>query len=299
MAKIQRIFITGNPRKTELKQILKRFFDWITPVMKLHVEIDEILSDYVKADENYKLVKLEDIDEKTDLVLTFGGDGTILYTANVILEKEIPILGINLGGLGFLADVNIDQLSYAIEHVLHDDYQIELRNVLEISNSVNNLTRYAINDIIFDKAGYQRVIEIQVSTDNKYINNYIADGLILSTPTGSTGYNLSSNGPIIVPGTDVNIINPICPHSLTARPLIISANDEIRVKVNTESDSFRSNADGQIYGDFQSGTMFVIKKSKYPLKLVKLRAYDIFSILRNKLKWGEDFRNKNRWSFQS
>ena len=299
MEKIQRIFVTGNPRKKELKQILNRFFDWVDPNLKLTLEVDVVLSDYLEEKKSLKKIPIDKIHHETDLILTFGGDGTILYTANEILRKEIPILGINLGGLGFLADVNIDQLSYAIEHVLHDDYQIEIRNVLEITNSENNDMRYAINDIVFDKAGYQRVIEIQVSTENAYINNYIADGLIISTPTGSTGYNISSNGPIVVPGTDVNIINPICPHSLTARPLIVSANDMIKVKVNTESVSFRSNVDGQIYGDFPSGTSFTIKNSQHQLKLVKLKAYDIFSLLRNKLKWGEDFRNKNRWSFQS
>lgn len=293
------IFIAGNPRKTDINKHLNRVIDWAT-LNQIGLSVDASLKKPLSASHpNLKFVKLKEISPKTDLVLTFGGDGTILYTANQIVDKQIPILGLNLGGLGFLADINVDELINAMEYILHDEYVIEHRNILEVYAEVSKQKRYAINDVVFDKAGFQRVIEIQVYLDNSFINGYIADGLIISTPTGSTGYNLSSGGPIVLPGTGVNIINPICPHSLTARPLVIPANKEITVHVNTEFSHFICHTDGQEFGSFKSGSSFKIRNSPYQLKLVKLPERDFFKTIRDKLRWGHDFRNKKRWSYGS
>ncbi|MCB0277875.1 MAG: NAD(+)/NADH kinase [Calditrichaeota bacterium] len=295
----KQIFIAGNPRKTDISKHLKRVIEW-AGMNQIGLSVDASLKEPLKSnypDLNY--INLKSISSETDMVLTFGGDGTILYTANQIVEKEIPILGLNLGGLGFLADINVDELINAMEFILHNEYNIEYRNILQIHAEASGETRYAINDVVFDKAGFQRVIEIQVYLDNTFINGYIADGLIISTPTGSTGYNLSSGGPIVLPGTGVNIINPICPHSLTARPLVVPANKEITVHVNTEFDHFICHTDGQEFGTFKTGSSFKIRTAPYQLKLIKLPERDFFKTIRDKLRWGHDFRNKKRWSYGS
>ena len=174
---------------------------------------------------------------------------------------------------------------------------MEHRAVLNVE--VGGVSRPAFNDIIFDKAGFQRVVELNVYIDDLFIHGYIADGLIISTPTGSTAYNLSAGGPIIVPNTNVKVITPICPHSLTARPIVVPMESVLKIIVNTEADSFVCNADGQELGHFKSGTEFTITKSEQTLDLIKIKGNDIYSILRNKLRWGEDFRNKNRWNFNA
>ncbi len=287
-------FITGNYHKDELYQHLPRLLKWLTQ-KELSFFVDDRFISHLE-EKNVPTLRLADIKTaKIDLILTFGGDGTILYTAQHIAEREIPLLGFNLGGLGFLADSGMDQMTKVIEHVLHNAYELDERHVLQISDGKN--ISYAFNDLVFDKAGYHRVIELKVSLNQKFVNAYIADGLIVSTPTGSTGYNLSAGGPIVVPETNVNILTPICPHSLTMRPLVLPADGVLTVKVGTESDQFVCNADGQELGRFASGQSFTIQKAPFKLRLVKIEGQDIFSILRGKLRWGMDFRNKNRWSY--
>lgn len=286
--------ITGNRNKAIVTDDLYRFLKWMEN-REISFLVDEELSEHFSEFENIEIVPFLDGLKRSDIILAYGGDGTILYTAERRGKFSTPILGINLGGLGFLADINVDQVTQAIEYVLHDEYNIENRAVLNVE--VGRISRPAFNDIIFDKAGFQRVIELNVYIDDLFIHGYIADGLIISSPTGSTAYNLSAGGPIVVPNTNVKVITPICPHSLTARPIVVPMESKLKIVVNTEAESFVCNADGQELGHFKSGTEFTITKSTQTLDLIKIKGNDIYSILRNKLRWGEDFRNKNRWNF--
>lgn len=294
--KFKSVFITGNYRKKEISNHLSRL---VTLLQKKEIsvfvnsELNHCLHD--NSFNNFKTFE-EILEEEIDIIFAFGGDGTILYTAAQVKEHEIPILGFNLGGLGFLADLNVEEITKAIEYISHNEFNIDERSVLKLD--IAGKTTYAFNDIVLDKAGYKRVIEINVDINDHYLNSYVADGLIISTPTGSTGYNLSSGGPIVVPGTNVTILSPICPHSLSARPLVVSSDHILKVKVNTEADHFVCNVDGQIVGEYSSGQEMTITKASFQLKLIKIEGHDIFSILRNKLRWGIDFRDKDRWSFK-
>ena len=293
----KRFLITGNKNKPVVSGHLKHFLKWCK-LREIQLCVDEELQEFFTDVTDTKFLSFSDAIKQTDIVLSFGGDGTILYTAKRLKEHNLPILGINFGGLGFLADINVEEITQAMEYVLHDEYEVEERSVLEIETQTTEKI-VAFNDIIFDKAGFQRVVELNVYIDDLFIHGYIADGLIISTPTGSTAYNLSAGGPIVVPKTNVKVITPICPHSLSARPIIVPMESRLKIRVNTEAKSFVCNADGQEYGHFPSGTEFLISESSQKMNLIKIKGNDIYTILRNKLRWGEDFRDKNRWSFNA
>jgi NAD+ kinase len=229
--------------------------------------------------------------------LTLGGDGTILRAVQAITDKQIPILGVNLGGLGFLADTSPEKMINNLEAYLSENYFIENRIVLKCKIENDDQTYYALNDFVIDKSGFSRVIEIITHVDENLLNSYVADGLIISTPTGSTGYSLSAGGPILVPKTNVFIINPICPHSLTNRPVVINDNSQITLQVYTEYKEMNIYRDGQFVNNYPSGILINISKASFAIKLIKMKEMSFFETLRNKLHWGEDFRDKKRWSY--
>lgn len=208
------------------------------------------------------------------------------------------VLGVNLGGLGFLANTPPEKLLHHVENYLSGNYVVDERTMLccKIAGTSNKFV--ALNDIVIDKAGFSRVIQIDTKIDGELLNSYIADGLIISTPTGSTGYSLSAGGPIVPPHTNVFVLNPICPHSLTNRPIVIDDNSEITVQVWTESESFNLMRDGEKKGNFPSGEKFLIKKSPTRARFIQTKSQNFFKILSKKLSWGGDFRNKKRWTYQ-
>lgn len=248
---------------------------------------------------NYDTENEEAIPKNCDLILAFGGDGTILHTVRLVGPVGTPILGINVGGLGFLTEIPLEQFGPIFEEILKGKYRIEERLILQGEIKGDSKPLYALNDLVIDKGNSSRVIQIQIEINSKYLNAYIADGLILSTPTGSTGYSLSSGGPIVVPSTSVLCINPICPHSLTNRPVIIPDDSRIKATVFTEYKELMVVADGRDIRFCKSGTEIAIGKAPFRARLIKHKHSDFFALLRSKLHWGEDFRNKSRWSYQS
>jgi len=291
--------IIVNPRKEQVNLPLSQLNQWINETQPT---ANFILCDYNSphVDSSYKYIKPvseSEIIERADVLLTLGGDGTILRTVQAIGSRSIPILGVNLGGLGFLADTPPDAFIEHIQSFIDGQYFIEERAMLQCK--VNDGDNYvAFNDMVIDKAGFSRVIEIVTRIDGHLLNSYIADALILSTPSGSTGYSLSAGGPIVIPQTDVFIINPICPHSLTNRPVVVPNKSIITLKVATEHKEVNLFRDGQLVASLPSGTKFEFSKAPYGMKLVKMKEREFFEILRSKLHWGEDFRDKNRWSYE-
>ena len=277
------IGIIINPRKEEVQEYLKKIDNWLASKSEQQIQVEE-------CDEK-RLLK------ESKLILTLGGDGTILRAVQAVTDKMIPILGVNLGGLGFLADTPPDKMVHNLEAFLSGNYFIEERIVLKCQIENNKQIFYAFNDLVIDKSGFSRVIEIITSVDEKLLNSYVADGLIISTPTGSTGYSLSAGGPIVVPQTNVFIVNPICPHSLTNRPVVISDDSHITLQVFTEYKEINLYKDGQFVNNYPSGIIFNISKAEFVIKLIKMKEMTFFETLRNKLHWGEDFRDKKRWSF--
>jgi NAD+ kinase len=242
------------------------------------------------------LMAAEEIPANCDIILTFGGDGTVLRTAQLVKNHQKPILAVNVGGLGFLTEIQLDDFESAFRLILQENYRIEERVMLEAKIEGDERPLHALNEITIEKGRSPRVIEIKVDIDGRYFNDYVADGLIISTPTGSTGYSLSTGGPIVVPTSDCLILNPICPHSLTNRPVIIPTQSQMKAKIYTDYPEIIVAGDSQDIREFPSKTVLNIQMAPFHTRLIKYKDSDYFSLLRSKLAWGEDFRNKLRWS---
>ncbi len=295
------IGIFVNPRKKQVKLPLEQLNAWIK---KNRPDASFILRDYDSpyTEKSYSHITYrseQEILEAAQIIVTLGGDGTILRTVKAIGSRGIPVLGVNLGGLGFLADTPPEGFLEHIKAIIDGDYLIEERSLLNcrVNNGEESFT--AFNDFVIDKAGFSRVIEINTIIDGHLLNSYIADALILSTPSGSTGYSLSAGGPIVIPQTNVFIINPICPHSLTNRPVVIPDTSLVKIRVATEHKEVSLICDGFTAASLPSGTELELKKAEYSVKLVKMKEREFFETMRSKLRWGEDFRNKNRWSYHN
>ena len=232
--------------------------------------------------------------KNSDIIISIGGDGTMLATAFKAQFHNTPVLGVNLGKLGFLVEANVNQMDIFIDEMKTGNYEIEERMIIESQCCGHILEKlYAINDFVIDKAGWPKMIDINIAVDSEYLTTFAADGLIISTPTGSTGYSLSVGGPIVSPKTDVIILSPISPHSLTVRPIVFPGNEEITIKANSLYKEIQVNCDGQRVFSFAPPLELKIKKSPRPLKLVHTSFSSYFETLRTKLLWGIDLRNNN------
>ncbi|HMN23889.1 MAG TPA: NAD(+)/NADH kinase [Ignavibacteriaceae bacterium] len=262
-------------------------------------KLDYILTKSLSED-NGK-IKIENFDdfvtddkevyEKADLIISIGGDGTMLATAFNAQFYDKPVLGVNLGKLGFLVEANIDQMDNIIKELKEGRYSIEERMVisgLAVGHEKEKL--YAINDIVIDKGGWPKMIELTIWVGGEYVTTFSADGLIVATPTGSTGYSISVGGPIVSPKTDVITLSPISPHSLTIRPLVLPSSQEILIKADSPYKEIQVSCDRQRVFDFPPPTEIRICKSDRPLKLVHTSLTTYFETLRNKLLWGIDLR---------
>ncbi len=226
-----------------------------------------------------------------DLAISVGGDGTFLSTAALVNNKNIPIMGINTGRLGFLADVSPDRISEAVDAIFDKAYSLEQRSVIEaVSNDRPfNCYPYALNEVALLKHDNSSLIDIRTEIDGELLTHYIADGLIVSTPTGSTGYSLSTGGPIIVPDTQTLCLSAVAPHSLNIRPVVLSDNVTITLKVESRSHNYLVAIDGRSES-FRSGTTITVRRAPYTIKVVKIQHKKFFDTLRTKMMWGADHR---------
>ena len=227
----------------------------------------------------------------TDLCMVLGGDGTLLHAAYVLDGRAAPVLGINMGSLGFLTEVPRADAYPMLERVLAGDYQVEPRLKLRVhlhrgpgAEKVHDAE--VLNDVVIAKGALARIADLEASIDGLPITTYKADGIIVSTPTGSTGYSLSANGPILYPAMNAVIVTPICPHTLTQRPIVVPADREVHLRLISETTEMYLTLDGQTGLPMLPGDQVRIKQSKNRLMLVKNPALDYFSILRTKLRWG-------------
>jgi len=286
--------ITGNTTKSKVKDIIPELLFWLRQ-KKVNYIIDSELLNFIKLSLSVNSEKLYLMGDKCDVVLAFGGDGTILSTARSVGASGVPILGINVGGrLGFLAEVMIDELYYSLDHILNKEYTVLERLVLEanIRQQDSDKTSYALNDVVVDRGGSSRVIRIDVFIDNEYLNTYLGDGIIIATPTGSTAYSLSAYGPILLPTLNCMIINPICPHSLGVRPVVIPDGCEIRVVPHMGGNIIKLSIDGQVSQQFDKvdGIEIGIRKANYKIKWIRHKNRTFYDLLRTKLNWGVDRR---------
>ena len=236
----------------------------------------------------------KELDKSFDLLISIGGDGTILKAITFVKDLSIPIVGVNTGRLGFLAKIQIENIEQVIEEIILKNYSVSERTLIEVSTSETNQQlsklNFALNEITLSRKNTTSMISIDTKLDNKHLNSYWADGLIISTPTGSTGYSLSCGGPIIMPEAENLIINPIAPHNLNARPLIISDSTEIKIKVNGREDEFLISLDSRIT-TLSNSNEVVIKKSPFKIKMIEFENESFLITLREKLMWGKDKRN--------
>lgn len=233
----------------------------------------------------------DEIYEKSDLIISVGGDGTMLATAYKAHLKNKPVLGLNLGKLGFLVETDVSQMNSVIELLRNNKYSIEERMVLTATtNTLGNEKLVAVNDLVIEKGGWPKMIELTVSVDDEYVTTFSADGLIIATPTGSTGYSLSTGGPIVAPTTKAITLSPISPHSLTVKPIVLSSEQVIKITANSPHKDIQVSCDGQRVYKFIPPLDITIKKSDRPLKLIKTSLTTYFETLRKKLLWGIDVR---------
>ncbi|MDB4601114.1 NAD kinase [Flavobacteriaceae bacterium] len=235
----------------------------------------------------------EDLDSTIDLMITIGGDGTLLRSITFVRDLGIPIIGINTGRLGFLATLNQELLNVELKKILKCEFKIEERSLLEVR--VNNNDdfsdfNFALNEVSVGRKNTTSMIEIKTTLNGEYLNTYWADGLIVSTPTGSTGYSLSCGGPIMTPSSQTFSITPIAPHNLNARPLVIS--DEIKIELSVEGreETHLLSLDSRI-NSLKNNVKIKIKKANYKIKLASFQNNSFYKTLRSKLLWGEDRRN--------
>lgn len=257
----------------------------------LEKEFNSIISD--KNSSNKIFVNHKDLDRTYDLMITIGGDGTLLRSITYVRDLGIPIMGINTGRLGFLATLKQEMLHSELNKILFGEYDIKERSLLEVStNNKTNFSdfNYALNEVSVGRKNTTSMIEIKTVLDSEYLNTYWADGLIISTPTGSTGYSLSCGGPIMSPSSQTFSITPIAPHNLNARPLIISDETIIELSVKGREESHLLSLDSKIIS-LENNTVIKIKKASFKIKLASLHNNSFYKTLRNKLLWGEDKRN--------
>ncbi|MFW6131514.1 MAG: NAD(+)/NADH kinase [Candidatus Aminicenantaceae bacterium] len=227
----------------------------------------------------------ENIPEETDLVIVFGGDGTLLSIAHIAAQKKVPVLGVNLGRLGFLTEVPLNEFYITIEAYLKGEKKILSPRQL-IKARIKGKTFHCLNDIVINKGALARMIQFRVWLDNKDIATLRADGLIIATPTGSTAYSLSAGGPIVYPYIPAIIIAPICPHTLTFRPMVISLNSLIRIQLLTGGEEVYLTLDGQRGGELIKNDIIEVQKSPLQLELVSSPKRNYVDLLHEKLNWG-------------
>lgn len=285
--KIKKIGIIAKPTAENIKKILSDLLKWIEE-KKLQAIFDEEGSSVL--DNKVATLNRKKVPSNVDLVIVLGGDGTILAIGSKAAESGTPVLGINLGGLGFLAETKKEEMIDTLENVINGNYRYTERLLLrgELIREGQKIQSFeALNDTVVNKASIARMIEIEVYLDGNFVIHFRADGLIAATPTGSTAYSLSAGGPIMHPSLKDIIITPICPHTLTYRPLVVSSESTIELVNFAEKTEAVLTIDGQQAIDLEKNDRIVITRSPYVLKLVGSQNKSHFQILNEKLQWGK------------
>ncbi len=284
--KFNTIGIIVKPHSDVVKQTLVRLLDYLNAKSCTAI-LDHSAEGLVDA----AVVSREELGEKSDLVITIGGDGTILNAARSLADKNVPLVGINIGRLGFLADVSPDDVDSVLDNVLSGNYLEEKRFLLQASVHRNGeviFTADALNDVVVHVRDVARMIEFETHIDGLFVNHQRADGLVISTPTGSTAYALSSGGPILQANLDAIALVPICPHTLSNRPLVINANSEVDILICEAKQAIAQiTCDGQTSFEVKLGDHIIIKRKKNTMTLLHPPGHNNFEILRAKLHWSE------------
>ena len=283
--KAKKIGVFCKPKAPSATDILGRLIPWLRK-QNYHIFLDTGTAAIINETSSYEK---REISQQADLLIVLGGDGTLLSVARAAHPHNIPILAVNLGSLGFLAEISIDELYPTLENILAGKFEIENRMLLNACiwrNGEKVEDHNVLNDVVINKGVVARVINLQVLVNGQYMTSYRADGLIIATPTGSTAYSLSAGGPIIHPSMHTLVLSPICPFTLTNRSILIPDQSIIQVKLAAEYDDVRVTLDGQEGYDMRAGDILEIKKTKTSLQLIRGPNKNYYQILRDKLHWG-------------
>ncbi len=289
---MKRIGIIAKRNKPEAAAIVGNLVEWLRP-KKIEVyieqEIGKLLSPTL-SEGYWKSVERDEMPPHVEMIVVLGGDGTLLSVARQVWNKNIPILGVNLGGLGFLTEITLDELYSVLERVLRDDFKTNEREILKagvIRRGKQIAEFIVLNDAVINKGALARIIDLETTINGEYLSTFRSDGLIISTPTGSTAYNLSAGGPIVYPSLHTIIITPICPHTLTIRPIIIPDDVKIRALLKSRNEEVTLTLDGQQGFTLEFEDVVEVGKAEGRILLIKSPYRHYFELLREKLKWGE------------
>lgn len=290
-----RIGVVGNPRYEALDGLLARLISHAAAAGIELVSAPELMDLWPTP-----VPSLDLAEDHLDLLLTLGGDGTLLYGARVLERREVPILGVNLGRVGFLTAATAEILEEALLAVANGDYQVEPRRKLETTIVDAEGERFqgelAMNDVVVHKAGSSRVMRIRLFVDGDEVGQYTLDGMIVATPAGSTAYTLSSGGPVLLPEVDALVVTAICPHTLSVRPLVVPGSSQVTMQIEpTRAEDIRVAYDGQPGGSLHHNDCVVVRPSGTTVQLIRLGRENFFSRLRKKLKWG-DLSDRERFN---
>jgi len=278
--------IISKPSKQELSTILPELLNWFRQ-HGYQIYMDEETARYTNGEQ---VVTRDEIGKKRpDFALVLGGDGTLLSAARSVAHEGVPILAVNLGSLGFLTEIPLNELYPVLEAAEHGQCPIEERSVLAcqlVRDGECISSNFALNDVVVNKSAISRLVEFDLYIDGNFVFQYKADGVIIATPTGSTAYSLAAGGPVLMPSVEAFVVTPVCPHSLTHRPLVVTEKSQIELQVETREEKAFLSIDGQVGLPVQQGDHVICRRAAHKVKLMRLRR-TFFEILRNKLKWGE------------
>lgn len=280
---IKTVGVVVKPNHTEAWQTAAELAEWFD------ARSIEVITEKETPESALKIVSPDEFKERADLIVILGGDGTMISSARLLGDCGVPVLGINYGSLGYLTEFRFEEMIPAIEAVLAGDYEIDPRVMLDVCHEREAQTlskNRVLNEVVINRATLTKIIEVEITLDGYYVNSFRADGIIVATPTGSTAYNLSAGGPILYPSMNAVVITPVCPFTLTNRPIVIPDNAEIRLRLKSESKGVALTLDGQVGYEMQTEDCVVIRKSTTSFNLVKPPNRNYFDVLRNKLKWG-------------
>ena len=284
--KTKSIGILTKPKFPEVKTTLHAVVIWLR-ARSIDVLLDATSAALLGEQGGIQKTQLA---SEAGVLLVLGGDGTMLNAARLAGERSIPILGVNMGGLGFLTEVQLDNLYPSLDRVFANDFVLDERLMLKahVHRHGETVARgVVLNDVVISKGTLARMIELKIAIQGQFVTNLRGDGLIVSTPTGSTAYSLSAGGPIINPAVQSLMLTPICPHTLTHRPLIVPGNAEIEVTLTSKDDGAMATLDGQVGIAMTQGDTAVIQASEYRTRLIRFPESHYYEVLREKLKWGD------------
>jgi NAD+ kinase len=284
--KSKSVGILTKPKFPEVKTTLQGVVTWLRD-RHIAVLLDTTSASLLSEQGGIQKTQLA---AQSDVLLILGGDGTILNAARLAAERSIPILGVNMGGLGFLTEVRLDNLYASLDRVFANDFILDERLMLQthVHRHGETVARgIVLNDVVISKGTLARMIELKIAIQGQFVTNLRADGLIVGTPTGSTAYSMSAGGPIINPAVQSLILTPISPHTLTHRPLIVPGNAEIEVTLTSKDEGAMATLDGQVGIAMTQGDTAVIQASEHRTKLIRFPESHYYEVLREKLKWGD------------